>query len=180
MNTAPIRTAPASAPISTLDRLRRLRRELITPELIYGTILVSAIIVIAEDGEDDLTLLTVVAVTSVVFWVAHVFAATIAHHEKRDGRGVPIGESLRHAMHHSLGLLLAAIFPVFWLTLGWAGALTEEDAYTIALLGGVILLFIFGALAFAERGRRWYWCLVAGLATALLGTIVILLKAVLH
>jgi hypothetical protein len=133
---------------------RRLRHQVVTPELIYGTIIVSAIIVLAEDDQNDFSLLVVVAVTSFVFWVAHVFASTVAHHGRRGGKEIPFGEALGNAVRHSSGLLLAAIIPVFILALGAAGVLTEELAYLIALFVGVVVLFVLGVLAFAERGSR--------------------------
>ncbi|MGD8165785.1 hypothetical protein ACEXOS_001045 [Herbiconiux sp. P16] len=159
---------------------RRLRHELVTPESIYGTIIVSALIVIAEDDESDFALLVVVAGTSFVFWIAHVFAATVAHHGKRGGVEIPLGEALGNAVRHSAGLLIAAIIPIIVLALGAAGVLDEDLAYLLALFVGVVILFVLGTLAFAERGSRWYLCLLGGLATGLLGVAVILLKAVFH
>ncbi|MCS5717560.1 hypothetical protein N1027_05350 [Herbiconiux sp. CPCC 205763] len=158
----------------------RIRRQLVTADMIYGTILVSAILVIADEDEDDLSLLSVVAVTSIVFWIAHVFAATVAQHGKRNGKTIPLPVALREAITHSSGLLFAAVFPVVTLGLGVIGVLTEDAAYVVSLVGGVAILFALGAIAFALRGSRWYFCLVAALLTALLGVVVILMKAVLH
>ncbi|MCS5718263.1 hypothetical protein N1027_08935 [Herbiconiux sp. CPCC 205763] len=163
-----------------LSLYRRLRHELVTPESIYGTIIVSALIVIAEDDESDFNLLVVVAGTSFVFWIAHVFAATVAHHGKRGGIEIPLGEALGNAVRHSAGLLIAAIIPILVLALGAAGIVDEDLAYVLALFVGVVILFVLGTLAFAERGSRWYFCLLGGTATALLGVVVILLKAVFH
>ncbi|WP_440710087.1 hypothetical protein [Herbiconiux sp. YIM B11900] len=159
---------------------RRLRHELVTPESIYGTLITSALIVIVEDGESDFDLLATVAATTFVFWIAHVFAFTVANHGKRDGRDIPIGEALGDAVRHSSGLLLAAILPISMLALGALGLVSESLAYYLALLIGVVLLFVLGLLAFAERGARWYSCLVAGFVTSLLGVAVILLKAAFH
>ena len=171
----------AASVSSTPAPLRvRLRHELVTPESIYGTIIVSALIVLIEDGENDFDLMVKVAVTSFVFWIAHVFATTVAHHGKRNGREIPLGEALAHAVRHSSGLLLAAIIPVGTLALGAAGVIPESLGYGLALAVGIVILFALGVLAFAERGARWYACLAAGAATALLGIAVILLKAVFH
>ena len=170
--------AEATAPTASL--YQRLRHELVTPESIYGTIIVSALIVLVEDGESDFSLLVAVAATSFVFWVAHVFASTVAHHGKRDGVEIPLGEALGRAVRHSSGLLLAAIIPIGTLALGALGVLPEDDAYVLALFVGVAVLFALGWLAFAERGSRWFVCLLGAVGTALLGVIVILLKAFFH
>ncbi|MDO9397533.1 MAG: hypothetical protein Q7T71_13380 [Herbiconiux sp.] len=173
--------AGVSAPTSAGRGLwRRLRHELVTPESIYGTIIVSALIVLIEDGETDFDLLVTVAVTSFVFWIAHVFAVTVAHPGWRHGRAIPIGEALGNAVRHSAGLLLAAIIPVSILALGAAGLIHEDVAYHAALDVNIGILFLMGVLAFVERGARWYSCLVAGLVTAALGVAVIVLKAIFH
>ena len=159
---------------------RRVRHEVVTAELIYGTIIVSALIVLIEDGESDFELMVTVAATSFVFWIAHVFAATVANHGKRAGTEIPLGEALGSAVRHSSGLLLAAVVPVIILGLGASGLVDENLAYYLALYVGVGILFLLGLLAFVERGARWYFCLLGGVCTALLGVLVILLKAIFH
>ncbi|MCS5730624.1 hypothetical protein N1031_12705 [Herbiconiux moechotypicola] len=169
--------APTAKPVS-ISRL--LRHEFVTPESIYGTILVSAIIVLVEDGESDFSLLVTVAASSFVFWVAHVFATTVAHHGRTGAQQVPLGEALAYAVRHSAGLLTSAIIPILVLALGAVGVLDEAAAYQLSLLVGVLILVVLGWLAFADRGARWYTCLLAGAVTGLLGVAVIMLKVVFH
>jgi hypothetical protein len=171
-------TAAPSTPAPSL--WRRLRHEFVTPESIYGTIIVSALIVLIEDGETDFDMIASVAVTVFVFWIAHVFAATVAHHGKRNGVEIPLGEALAHAVRHAAGLPISAILPISMLALGASGVLDEELAYLLSLVVGVVILTGLGVLAFAERGARWYGCVLGGLATGLLGVAVIMLKVVLH
>jgi hypothetical protein len=153
-----------------------VRQEFVTPESIYGTILVSALIVLVEDDESDFSLLVTVAASSFVFWIAHVFAFTVAHHGRRGEKDMPLNEALGHAVRHSAGLLTSAIIPILVLALGALGVVDEDLAYSLALLVGVAILFVLGWLAFADRGARWYSCLLGGFVTALLGVVVILLK----
>ncbi|MCS5714797.1 hypothetical protein NVV95_09565 [Herbiconiux sp. CPCC 205716] len=171
--------ATTDAP-AALSLRRRLRHELVTPESIYGTIIVSALIVVVDDDENDFQLLVGVGSTVLVFWLAHVFAFTMAHHGRRGPTQLGISAALGRALEHSTGLLLAAVVPMAVLGLGAAGVLDEGTAYLAALWVGVIVLFLLGVLAFVERGARWYSCLAGGLATALLGVAVIVLKAVFH
>lgn len=172
--------ATTDVPATRVPLRRRLRHELVTPESIYGTIIVSALIVVVDDGEDDFDLMIGVASTVLVFWLAHVFAFTMAHHGRRGDTQLGIGEALGRALTHSTGLLLAAVVPLAVLGLGALGAIDEITAYLASLWVGVIVLFLLGVLAFVERGARWYSCLAGGVATALLGVAVILLKAVFH
>jgi hypothetical protein len=172
--------ATTDAPAARLSLRRRLRHELVTPESIYGTIIVSALIVVVDDGESDFDLMVGVASTVLVFWLAHVFAFTVAHHGRRGDTQIGVGEALGRALTHSTGLLLAAVVPVGVLGLGAIGVVDEVSAYLASLFVGVIVLFLLGLLAFVERGARWYSCLAGGMATALLGVAVIVLKAVFH
>ena len=158
----------------------RLRHEFVTPESIYGTIIVAALIVLIEDGETDFDMIASVAVTVFVFWIAHVFAATVATHGKRNGVEIPLGEALARAVRHAAGLPVSAILPIGMLTLGASGLIDENLAYRLALLTAIVLLTGLGVLAFAERGARWYACIAGGLATGLLGLAVIMLKVILH
>lgn len=159
---------------------RRLRHEFVTPESIYGTIIVSALIVLIEDGETDFDMIASVSVTVFVFWIAHVFAATVATHGRRNGVEIPVGEALARAVRHAAGLPVSAILPILVLSLGASGVLPERLAYQLALVVSIALLAGLGTLAFAERGARWYASIAGGLATGLLGLAVIMLKVILH
>jgi hypothetical protein len=172
-------TIPAAA-APRLSRFRRLRQELVTPESIYGTILVSALIALAEENENDFDTMWVVVVTSFVFWIAHVFAATVANHGKRNGEEIAIGDAFSLAVRHSAGLLTSAMIPILFLALGAIDVIPTEVAYYMALTVGVVILFLLGLMALAERGAAWPVRIAGGLATALLGAIVIALKAYFH
>ncbi|MFB2554746.1 hypothetical protein [Herbiconiux liangxiaofengii] len=158
---------------------RRLRAELVTPESIYGTIIAAALIVVLED-DNDFDLLVSVGTTTFVFWIAHVFAFTVAHHGKSGTTEITLTDALGRALTHSSGLLLAAVPPMLVLGLGAAGVLDEGVAYLLSLAIGVIVLFLLGVMAFAEREAAWYARLAGGIVTALLGLAVIALKAVFH
>jgi hypothetical protein len=151
----------------------------VTPESIYGTIIAAALIVVLED-DNDFDLLVSVGTTTFVFWIAHVFAFTVAHHGKVGGNETTLGDALGRALIHSSGLLLAAVPPMLMLGLGALGVLSEGLAYLLSLAIGVVVLFLLGIMAFAERGASWYLRLAGGLVTALLGLAVIALKAVFH
>jgi hypothetical protein len=166
-------TPPAS-------RWERIRHTLVTPELIYGTIISSAVIAVAEDDDSDFDVFVVTILTMLVFWVAHVFAIAVANHGKRNGRIIGIGQAFRDGLHHSKGLLYASIVPLVFLILGSTGVLDEDAAYLVALLVGTVVLAVLGWMAFAERGSPWPLRGLGCLGTALLGLVIVAFKVFLH
>jgi hypothetical protein len=162
------------------SRWERIRHALVTPELIYGTIISSAVIAVAEDDDDDFDVFVVTIVTMLVFWVAHVFAIAVANHGKRGGRVIGIGQAFRDGIHHSKGLLYSSIVPLLFLILGSTGVLDEDTAYLMALVAGTVVLAVLGWMAFAERGSPWPVRVLGCLATALLGLVIVAFKAFLH
>jgi hypothetical protein len=168
---------PAAPPRS---RWQRIRLALVTPELIYGTIISSAVIAVAEDDDDDFDVFVVTFVTMLVFWAAHVFAIAVANHGMRNGRVIGIGQAFREGVHHSVGLLYASVVPLLFLILGSVGVLDEDTAYLVALVVGMVVLGVLGWMAFADRGSPWPMRLLGGLGTALFGLVIVAFKAVLH
>jgi hypothetical protein len=172
--------SPADQPMVQSSRWQRIRHSLVTPELIYGTIISSAVIAVADDDDDDFDVFVVTVVSMIVFWAAHVFATAVANHGLRNGKIMGIGEAFRYGVHHSQGLLYASIVPLAFLILGATGLLDEDAAYFFALLVGTVLLGVLGWLAFADRGSRWPARLLGGIGTALFGLVIIVFKTVLH
>jgi hypothetical protein len=173
-------TDPATTATAPASRWERIRHALVTPELIYGTIISSAVIAVAEDDDSDFDVFVVTIVTMLVFWVAHVFAIAVANHGKRNGRIIGIGQAFRDGVHHSKGLLYASVVPLLFLVLGATGVLNEDTAYLVALIVGTVVLAVLGWMAFAERGSPWPVRVLGCLGTALLGLIIVAFKAFLH
>ncbi|SKA91541.1 hypothetical protein SAMN06295879_1502 [Agreia bicolorata] len=171
---------PAEQPMAQLSRWHRIRHALVTPELIYGTIMSSAVIAVAESDDDDFDVFVVTIVTMLVFWAAHVFATAVANHGVRGGRIIGIGQAFRDGVHHSKGLLYASVVPLVFLILGATGVLDETVGYFVALLVGMVVLGILGWMAFADRGSPWPVRLLGSIGTALFGLVIVVLKAVLH
>jgi hypothetical protein len=171
---------PAEQQIAQPSRWQRIRHALVTPELIYGTIISSAVIAVADDDDSDFDVFVVTIATMLVFWAAHVFAIAVANHGKRDGKIIGIGQAFGDGVHHSKGLLYASIVPLLFLILGSTGVLDEDTAYLVALVVGMVVLGILGWMAFADRGSSWPVRLLGGVGTALFGLVIIVFKAVLH
>ena len=170
--------APQKTPAS---RLRLVHTHFATDEGVYGVILVAGMIV--ASGSTKSTALAVFAAvvgTVIVFWAAHVYAGTVAHHGFEDGRIVGIRASFRAALRRSWGLLVSALIPCAILLLGALHLIPDLTAVWIALWTCVAVLAVLGYIAFARRRARWYVRVLGAMATAGFGVVMILLKAWIH
>lgn len=154
------------------------RHEFVTPETIYGTILFCAILAAADDVDDDVHLLLQGMVASLAIWFAHVVAVTVARHGSRDGEDVGAREALRHALHHSAGILIGPVLPIAVLALGAVGVIDDLSGYFLALATGVGMLAVFGLISCIERRAPWYLCVGGALLAGGAGLVAITLKAV--
>jgi hypothetical protein len=157
------------------------RASLITEESVYGTILVSGMIVVSGTYHSSSwnTFITVVA-TVVVFWAAHVYAGTVAGHGVVEGDQTTLPMAFRRSLRRSLGFLISAIPPSFVLLLGALRVVPDQLALWVALWLGVIILGVIGYSAFALRGSSWPIRILGCLGTAAFAVPMILLKAVIH
>ncbi len=153
---------------------------LVRPPTIYGTIIVSAVIVAANDNTTDFEVFELTLGTIVTVWVAHVFSEVVAGEHAVTNPPTPLRTVIRHAMGHASGLLIAAILPLLLLLVGTFGGLTEYIAYYASLGVAVLSLAVLGWLVFAHRGNAWPIRLAGAVGTALLGAIVVFLKSLIH
>jgi hypothetical protein len=122
---------------------------------IYGTILVLAVVVAGAraypHGAGHVAAL--VAVTSVVFWIAHVYAHLLAEGVAKEER---LSMSmLRQVAKRERGILEAAVPPVVALSLGAFGLYSARTAGWLALGLGLTVLVVQGfAFAHVERLGR--------------------------
>ena len=165
----------------SVGRLHIVRRHFATDEGVYGVILVAGMIV--ASGGAAATAWTVflsVVGTVIIFWAAHVYAGTVAHHGFENGRVIGIRESLQGALRRSWGLLVSALIPASILLLGVAKIVPDDAAIWIALWMCVAVLAVLGYIAFARRRSPWHIRLLGAMATAGFGILMILLKSGIH
>lgn len=170
---------PERSPESPAARL--LRASFATEEAVYGVILVAGMTAVSGvHGATSLQVFWTVLVTVIVFWLAHLYAGTVAGHGLDHDRVVGLRESFRHALRRSLGLLLSSLIPLAILLLG-AGRLVEDKVTIwLALWVCVAVLAVLGYIAFRRRGAPWPIRLLGSLTTAAFGVIIILAKALIH
>ncbi|MGK9147845.1 hypothetical protein KXS11_09500 [Plantibacter flavus] len=158
-------------------------RRLTTASAIYGTIVYAGLIGASSvhDDDDVEDVLITSLLTLIVFWLAHVYAAALAHHgDDSHEDTVTLGTSLRHGFRESSGMLLAVVLPTVPLVIGVAGAIDQETAVLGALRVSTLVLFVLGFAAFVVRGYRWWAWFLGGAATAVFGVAIFLLEAGTH
>jgi hypothetical protein len=156
------------------------RSGFVTEESVYGTILVSGMIIVSGTYRATSweTFLTVIA-TVVVFWAAHVYAGSVAAY----GRAEPsltVGAAVQHSIRRSIGFLTSALAPSLVLLLGALRAIPDSLAMWTALWLGVVILGVLGYIVFAQRGSPMPVRILGSLGTAAFGVAMIVLKALIH
>ena len=120
--------------------------------VIYGTIVVLSVVVAGAKAypESPGHVVALVAVTTVVFWLAHVYSFslgdTVAH-----GEHLSFAE-VRHIARREAAMIGAALPPIVALVLGEIGVLSSATAYWAALGVGLVVLGTQGVL-FARLER---------------------------
>lgn len=148
-------------------------------EGVYGLILVAGMIVVSRNltGTSAQALLSVV-VTLVVFFAAHVYAATVSWMAEGEDRSVP--DALRRGIHESAGLLVVGAIPVAVLALGVVGILRNSDAVWLALVTDLVLLGLLGWFIASTRTTH-LWARLGTIAlTVTFGAVLIAFKALIH
>lgn len=160
---------------------RKPRQYLISEESVYGTVLVGGMIVVSRGaGASAWETLEAVLGTVLVFWIAHLYAGTVASYHTVAGDETTLREAFRRALRRSVGFLTAAIAPSIVLLLGALEAISDDAAVWTALWLGVGILAVVGYRVFAVRGAKLSIRILGSLGTALMGVAMILLKVLIH
>ena len=147
---------------------------------IYGTILATSVVAgLSEAGEvEKVPGAAVVLATSVVFWIAHVYAGVLGLHLERR-RGFSFG-LVRGVMAHEWAILVSGVPPAVVLALGALGFYDRATGYAIAIGVGVVSLVLWGVAYAREQGYGLIGILVTGLLNGALGVVIVGLKVLVH
>ncbi len=149
---------------------------------VYGIVLVSALIAVGWEYDTDLEVLVFIIATTLIFWITHVYARTVAVHQDNgdDPADVPVHTALGEAIRHSAGMLLAMLLPAVFLVLAAVHVLDEYVAYYIALWVSIGMLAVVGYVAALRRRRPLWRRILSGLVTGILGLVVVGLGILAH
>ncbi|MBS3182830.1 hypothetical protein [Leucobacter manosquensis] len=162
-------------------RSRSFTTQLATGEGVYGLILVSGLVATASSaGASSFRVLTFVAITVAVFWLAHVYSNVVAGHGRADQDGRPklLRQSVRESVRETRGMLFATVFPAATLLLGVLGVVQDRTANWLALWVCVGALAALGYRSYQAVGARLGTRIIGALATASFGLIIIAAKAI--
>lgn len=148
---------------------------------IYGLLLVSALLIITGRYADtSWAVFLKVLGTVIVFCIAHIFAHVVAQLGDASQGTLALSKVFRHAFDRSIGMLGIALIPLAFILLGALNVLSDETAVWLALIVDTVLMAGLGYLGIARWSPRQPIRLLGAAVTALLGVIIILMKALIH
>lgn len=172
---------PTSKSAAAVDTPEAKRSFWVTEQSVYGIVLVSGLLLLADEkSENSWNSFFLVVATVLIFWAAHVFAAFVAHPRFLSGDHSSLGTILGHALRQERGLLVAALIPCGILLLGSTGLLDDQTAIELALWSGVGILAVLGYVAFSRAGYGWVGRVVGTVITMSFGIMLIIAKALFH
>jgi hypothetical protein len=147
---------------------------------IYGTILVMAVISALAHDESitSAELIAGVAATTIVFWIAHVYAEVLGN--RLEGEHAVSWNNVRLASRHEWPLVEAALPLVLALMLGVLGILSTDSAVNVAIAVGVVELFLWGIAVGRRLGLSLSATIAAGVVNGALGVAIAGLKVLVH
>jgi hypothetical protein len=142
----------------------------------YGTIIVLSVLVAGARAfpDDAAQIAAVVVVTSVVFWLAHVYAHGLAHSVAHDEH-LSVAD-LRRIARREGSIVEAAVPPLAALLLGAFGAVSTKAAVWIAFGLGLGVLAAQGVVFARVERLRWPAALLVVAANLSLGVVLVGLK----
>lgn len=164
-------------PSATLSHALLPRRNLAGS--VYGTVLVSSVIVgLAQTDLTASQMMATVAVTALVFALAHAWANALAR-SAADRQALAL-DHLVEGVRHEWPMVTAVTPALLALAIAAVGAYSAKSGLWIAIIANTVLLFCWGAvLRHRAEGTTFEW-LAAGATTAMLGLVLIGLKAFVH
>lgn len=174
---AAARAATSRTPFAAVGAVSAILR---TEGAIYGTVLAITLIAVGWDDDTDLEVLLFLLGSVSVFWLAHLYAGTLARLPEAEPGARTILDAVLATARHSIGMLAAMVVPAALLALAPLGLVEEWTAYYLALGSGVAILALLGYLTSARRGSPPGRRVLSTLCTMLLGLVVVWLSTLVH
>ena len=146
---------------------------------VYGSILVSTLTgALLHTHETAAQMTLTVAVSMVVFWLAHAWSETVG---ERVAEGHRFDRSrIRDIARAEWPLVEAALLPTLLLALAWAGVWTAHTGIVLALIASVVQLIGWGFAAGYRTAHDWHAALLAGIGDGVLGVAIVALELSIH
>ena len=145
--------------------------------VITGTVVSAAVIASAAGHLEETRLVIAILGTSLIYWLAHLHARTLGDSVKH--RTHPV-DAFKEALAETWPILAAALVPAgILIVTQLAGLPIRTDAW-IAVIASTVLLTVYSFFAGRRGGLGLGGSLLSACIGALLGLLVIGLKASLH
>ena len=145
--------------------------------IITGTVVSAAVIAAAAGHLEETRIVLAILGTALIYWLAHLHARTLGDAVKH--RTHPV-DALKEAFWETWPILAAALVPALILFAGQIFGAELRRAAWIAVIASTVLLAVYSFLAGRRGGLGLKGSLVSGAVGAMLGILVIGLKAGLH
>lgn len=116
----------------------------------------------------------------VLFWLTHVYAASLAHHDTPDAAPGHALEIVAVEARRALPILQASTLAAMPLVVAVTGLIPLTVAYSVSVTLAVAELGVFGFLVIRGRGGSPRRSLVAGLLTGSIGAAIIAAETFWH
>ena len=148
-------------------------------DAVYGAIAVGALLA-AESARRETYVRTVTAVviTLLLYWLAHSYA-DLAGQRLRAGDRLSARRFIS-TMVHEFPILLGAILPLITILLCWSGGVSLSGAVTAAVWTSASIVLLIELVAAIRAQLRGLPLLVQALTGAGLGSLIIVLRGLLH
>lgn len=146
---------------------------------IYGTIL-SMAVVTTVSRDPDLGAVAIAgwtAATAFVFFLAHTYADIVAAGFARPGEAKQVA---RDAVRKEWPLVQGSLIPAAAMLLTPLGLVSEDVATYVAVLTGVVVLFVAGILIGTRENLSWGRRIIIGVINAAIGFLIVALKIFVH
>ena len=154
--------------------LRRVR-DIRAGAAVYGSFLVASVVGASYEAGDDARTMTGTLLASMsVFWLAHAWSESVGHHVA-DGRRFG-AHRVREIARREWPLLEAALVPVLFLALAWAGVWSRGTGALLALVSAVLQITAWGFLAGLRSGITVLGAALLGGAQGTLGVVLLVLE----
>ena len=145
--------------------------------VITGTVVSAAVIAAAAGHLEETHIVLAILGTAFIYWLAHLHARTLGDAVKH--RTHPI-DALKEALAETWPILAAALMPAVILLVAQLIGAELHNAAWIAVIASTVLLAIYSFFAGRRGGLSLGGSLISGAIGAMLGILVIGLKAGLH
>jgi hypothetical protein len=145
--------------------------------VITGTVVSSAVIAASVGHLEETRLVIAILATAFIYWLAHLHARTLGDAVKHHTHPV---DALKEALAETWPILAAALVPAVILIITQLAGAGIRTAAWIAVIASTVLLTLYSFFAGRRGGLGIGGSLVSASVGAMLGILIIVLKAGLH